>query len=280
MPKQEFTLQTFLHTFSDEYNCFDYIFMARFGSMNCCPKCACTPAKFYRIKKRRCYECGDCGFHLYPVAGTIIQSSNTRLTAWFLAIYMFSVSKNGISSEEVQRLTGVTYKTAWKMTNRIRSLFAEEVSLRGKVEIDESLIGGVARGKRGWGAENKICVFGMVEQNGKVKTVIVPDRKRKTLLPIVKRTVKRGSVIRSDKFRVYRELAVSGYTHLVENGSGTININNMEGYWSNFKKSIRGTHTFVSEKHLQSYLNEYSFRHNRRFGDIFSHIVEKLCNQN
>lgn len=136
--------------------------------------------------------------------------------------------------------------------------------LKGEVHIDESLFGGVAQGKRGWGAENKTCVFGMIERDGRVVTVVVKDRKARTLLPIIQKHVSTNAIVHTDKFKVYRQLTRLGYAHCVKDDRGIINTNAIEGYWGNLKKHIRGTHTSVRPDYLQYYLDEYAFRHNHR----------------
>jgi transposase len=217
-----------------------------------------------------------------------MEGTNTRLTLWFFAIYLFASSRNGVSAKELQRQLGVTYKTAWRMGHCIRELMSQDAAtdLKGVVEVEETLLGGVARGgKRGWGAANKTCLFGMIERDGRVRVVPVENRRGKTLLPLIEQHVqKEGTVVNTDEFRVYNTLEGRGYTHqsVVHSkyqwANGSAHTNSMEGYWSNLKRSIRGTHTFVSPKHLPKYLGEFSFRHNlrKRGGDMFAETLKLL----
>lgn len=172
------------------------------------------------------------------------------------------------------------------MCQKIRSVMTDEETLilKGIVEIDECLIGGKARGKRGWGANNKVCVFGMIEREGKVRLEIVKNRKRETLLPIIHRTVEEKTTIYSDEFKIYRNLNNDGYKHEsichtnYQWSNGDCHTNSMEGFWSNLKKWIRGTHTWVSKKYLRNYLDEFCFRHNRRNESVefvFNEILSK-----
>src|SRR5690606_4441971 len=272
----------FLQRFPNNEVCLETIFNKKYGEMSDCPKCKTKGVKFYKVKNRQCYECGKCGHQLYPLAGTIMHGTTTDLTKWFYAIYLFSTSKNGISSNELKRQLGVTYKCAWRIGHKIRELMElDEIPLSGDVELDESLIGGSAPGKRGWGADNKTCIFGMMERGGRGKIVVVPNRTREVLYPIILKNVEKGATVHTDEFRVYKSLPQFGYKHRnvvhsrrqwIRNGS---HINSIEGYWSNLKKSILGTHTFVTPRHLHKYLNEFSFRHNhRKEGDVFESIIE------
>lgn len=284
-----FTIATFNQQFPNDDACLDYLFKVKFEELKGCPCCGLYEAKYYRVKKRKCYECGICKHQIYPMKGTILEGSTTSLTKWFYAIYLFSVSKNGVSGKELERALGITYRAAWRMGHKIRELMAvdEDKMLSGFVEVDESLMGGKVRGgKRGWGAENKTCLFGMVERGGRVKVLPVPDRTRETLFPIIKDYIVMDSMVYSDELRVYRALPDEGYGHqrVVHSRcqwtNGACHTNSIEGYWSNLKKSILSTHTYVSPQHMQKYLDEFAFRHNHRKGNIFATIMQKIIYKN
>lgn len=98
------------------------MFKQRYGNMSVCPKCGVSEPKYYRIRGRKAFECKDCGNQISPLANTIFHKSNTPLRSWFYVMFMFSVSKNGVSAKEVERTLGVTYKTAWRMAKLVRSL--------------------------------------------------------------------------------------------------------------------------------------------------------------
>jgi len=285
-----FTVADFMKKFPSDDACLEHVFQLRYGGLEACPKCAVIGAKFYRMKKRRCYACGQCGGHIYPLAGTPMHESTTNLTSWFFAIYLFASSKNGVSAKELQRQLGVTYKTAWRMGHKIRELMGRDDTKLGggegggAVEVDESLIGGRAKGKRGWGAGNKTCLFGIIEKGGagRVRVTVVGHRKRRILIPLIQRHVEPGTTVHSDEFRVYRSLPLNGFKHesvchsKYQWKNGECHTNNIEGYWSNLKKSLRGTHTFVSQKHLQAYINEFDFRHNHRGSPMFDAMIGKF----
>ena len=269
-----YTIQDFFKQYPDDDSCLEDLFQRRFGQMEKCPKCG-EKFRYHRVKKRKCYECGSCANQIYPLSGTIMEGSTTSIQSWYYAIYLFSQSKNGVSAKELERQLGVTYKTAWRMGHKIREVMSKEDSkeqLTGIVEVDESMYGGKAKGKRGWGAENKTILFGMVERNGKVKVVTVKNRHQKTLVPIMNNQISKKAVVHTDKYRVYKQLPRLGYKHHIKNNKDVF-TNCIEGYWGNFKKSILGTHTWVSEKHLQSYLDEFAFRHNNRKISIFEMLL-------
>ncbi len=113
-----YTIKQFHKDFPNNDACLEYIFNARFGRDYTCPQCG--KKGFYRVKKRKCYACAWCGYQIHPTSGTIFHKSNTKLTDWFFAIYLMSNSKNGVSATEIQRYLGTTYKTAWRIVNKIR----------------------------------------------------------------------------------------------------------------------------------------------------------------
>lgn len=281
----KFSLREFLKKYPTEDVCLDTMFRLKYGKMPCCPKCAVVDAKFYRVKNRRSFECGECGYQIYPMADTVMQNSVIPINLWFYALFLFVNSKNGISACELQRVLGVTYKTAWKMGHRIRKAMGSGVHppLLGVIEVDETLIGGKAEGKRGWGADNKTCLFGMVERNGKIRVFPVDNRKGETLMPIINENISKGSIINTDENRVYKLLNPEDFKHLFVNHSkrqwavGDKHTNTIEGYWSHFKKSILGTHTFISRQHLQKYLDEFNFRYNNRNAEcVFEELVARI----
>jgi transposase len=144
----------------------------------------------YKVKGRKSYSCSQCGHHVHPRAGTIYHKSSTPLTLWFYAIYLMSSSRCGISAKRLERETGVTYKTAWRMFQQISSMLQEDQApLSGEVEVDETYVGGKRKGKRGRGAAGKTIAIGAVERKGRVVAVTGEDAKATTLLPFIKECV-------------------------------------------------------------------------------------------
>jgi len=185
----------------------------------------------------------------------------------------------GISAKQIQRETGVTYKTAWRMFKQIRTLMSEDISLEGSsVEADETYVGGKdsnkhkRSGKRGRGADSKTPVFGMVERGGRVIARVTKDVKASTIFPIIAERVLPASTVYTDCYTTYDSLSKmpQGYDHHRINHSakvyvmGHVHTNTIEGFWSLLKRGIGGVYHSVSEKYLQSYCDEYSYRYNRR----------------
>jgi transposase-like protein len=183
-----------------------------------------------------------------------------------------NTSKNGVAAREIERQTGVTYKTAWRMMHQIRKLMRPDTStkLGGTVEIDDTYYGGKKEGKRGRGAKGKSKVFGMVEREGEVKAEVVENLKAKTVMPIIQENVEKNSQIYSDELSSYALVTKHDFTHDVvkhaikEYVRGNVHTNSIEGFWSQLKRSIDGTHHWVSPQHLQAYVNEFAWRYSHR----------------
>ena len=266
------TVTQFFKRFPDDESCLNHLFDVRFGQEYECPKCN-KSAKWYRIKAERAYSCGNCGHHLHPTVGTLFAKSRTSLQLWFYAIYLFTTTRHGVSAKELQRQLGVTYKTAWRMGHQIREHMSEvdgEEPLSGHVEVDETYVGGKAKGPRGRGAKNKTIVFGMMERNGDVMTKVVPNVQEKTLVPAIVENVDQGTTISSDELRSYGKLKFYGFKHqTVQHGRGEyvrgeVHVNGLEGYWSYLKRSIRSTHIAVDRQYLENYSKEFEYRWNAR----------------
>lgn len=277
----EFPVREFFARFPDEDACLNHIMNVRFGGTKMdCPSCGSVEVQFHKLRERRVYACPECRYQIAPTANTILHDTRTPLTSWFFAMYLFSTTRHGVSGKELQRQLGVTYKTAWRIGQQIRELagnadFAD--LLQGHVEADEAYIGGKrSGGKRGRGAEGKTIVVGMVERKGNMKTIVVGDVKKATIRPLVNEHVAKGSIVSTDELRSYHLLTEDGYVHgTVSHGKGeyavydyrnqvTHHVNTTEGFWRLFKASIRGTHVHISQKYMQRYLNEFTFRANHR----------------
>ena len=267
----EFTITDFRKMFPDNDACLEAIMHIRYGKLKHCPNCK-KETKFHRVKKRTCYECQWCGYQIYPMKGTIFEKSVTPLSLWFYAIYLMTATRSGVSAKELQRQLGVTYKTAWRIAHQIRSLMGSDFNskLSGKVEIDDTYVGGKGKGKRGRGADIKTPVLGILERKGDVKGHVIRDVKKKTVMPLIKADVLPGSHVNTDEYQSYRSLEKEGYFHdyvrhvADEYVKGDCHIQSIEGFWSRLKNSISGTHIWVSGKYLQNYVNEFAFRYNQR----------------
>lgn len=228
----------------------------------------------HKVKSRKSYSCQFCGHHVHPTANTIYHKSSTSLRTWFHAIYLMASTRCGISAKQLERETGVTYKTAWRMFKQIRKMLEENHEpLSGRVEVDETYIGGYRRGgKKGRAAsEHKTIVAGAVERQGHVIARVIPDIFTRTLEPFVQERVMPSSIVYTDEHTSYRNLNSLGYDHRRIHHTQKIYVigdrhtNSIEGFWSLLKNGIRGVNHSVSAKYLQTYVNEYAFRYNRRF---------------
>lgn len=280
-----YTLKQFHQDFPDDDACLEWLKNNRWPNGIHCKKCD-RVTKHHRLTGKPKYSCQFCGSHVSPLAGTILQKSSTSLYNWFYAMYLMASTRCGVSAKQIERETGVTYKTAWRMYKQIRSMLGEDAALEGSsVEVDESYFGGKRRGKRGRGAAGKSVVVGAVQRGGKVIAKKVENVKAKTLLPFVSERVLPKSVVYTDELLSYNKLEKMGYDHRrIHHASkvyvmGDIHTNSIEGFWSLVKRGISGVYHAVSEKHLQDYLNEYAFRYNRRdnpagmFNEFVSRVV-------
>jgi len=270
--KASITIREFYEQFPTDESCLQHVFDSRFGQGHTCPKCA-KKSNWSRMKATRAFACQWCGHHIHPTAGTPFEDTRTPLQLWFYAIYLFTTSRQGVPAKELERKLGVTYNTAWRMGHQIREHMAAvdgEFPLFGDVEIDETFVGGVKAGIRGRGAKGKTMVFGMLQRNGEVMTKVVPNAKRKTLLPIIQENVSKGATCHTDELTTYRTLDKNGYDHeSVNHGAkeyarGNCHTNSLENFWKHLKGGINGTHIHVSKKHLGKYAKEFEFRFNHR----------------
>jgi transposase len=262
---KRYTINDFNKDFPDDDACLEWLKSYLYPDGIYCKSCGkVTPHS--KLSNIPVYSCNRCGSHAHPMAGTIFERSRTSLKNWFYAIYLMSATRCGISAKQIQRETGVTYKTAWRMFRQIRSLLQEDTpTLTGEVEVDETYIGGKRPGKRGRGAEGKAKVIGAVQRQGKVIARVIPDVKGHTLVPFMIRKVDRKATLYTDEFRSYNYMTRLRIEHdAKEYVRGRIHTNNIEGFWSLLKRGIGGVYHSVSEKYLQSYINEYGFRFNHR----------------
>lgn len=287
VPKQQkYTIKDFDREFPDEDACLEYVKEKRFpGGEVFCLKCNIT-RKHYRVAGRTSYACHACGNHVYPLAGTIFHKSTTPLRTWFLVIRLMASTRVGISAKQIQRETGVTYKTAWRMMKQIRKLMADKVTLSGPVEVDEAEFGGADSNKpKHLRGSRKGIALGMVERGGKVVAQVVTDIKAPTLCNAIAETVEPDSPVFTDLMHSYNPLAVQ-FRHQTVNHSltyvdGYAHTNTIDGFWSLVKRGIKGVYYQVGIDYLQSYLNEYSFRYNRRkiMRPMFSLLAERTVQQ-
>ncbi len=283
----KYTIKDFNKMYPDDEACLNEIFNNRYGHLKSCPSCK-KKTNFYKAKNRKVYACQYCGYQISPLADTIFHKSSTSLRDWFYSIYLFSVSKNGVSAKELERQLGVTYKTAWRIAKHIRQLFVQNKDLLSDtIEIDETYIGGKHKGKRGRGSENKTAVMGLVQRKGNFKAKVVPNTNSYTVQSMMRDNVELGADIVTDEYRSYNVVRKMGFNHQTvchvkeQWANGTIHVNTLEGFWSQLKRSINGTYHCVSPKYLQFYVDEFVYRYNQRLSSfpIFLKLVLSVGKQ-
>lgn len=265
----KYTITQFRAEFPNNDICLDYIFKKKYPAINA-----------YRIKGRKDYADAS-GKQYSPLAGTIFEKSSTPLTTWFEAIFLFSISKNGVSAKELERHFGFTYKTAWRVAKQIRSLMGNESNmLSGVIEADETYIGGYRKG--GHGGKGKVPVLGLVQRGGGVRTK-VSAREAHLVLNHIRKNVAKGSAIMSDQFGVYAKVKKLGYGHDSVNhwkkefGRGETHTNTIEGFWAQLKRGLLGTYNgAISPAYLQSYVNEFSYRYAKPSAQIFEGLMARI----
>ncbi len=271
------TLMELINAFPDEQSCIDHLEKLRWNGNVISPYD--PDSEVYKCKNNQ-YKCRNTNKYFNVRTDTIFEGSKISLKNWFLAIYLFTVHKKGISSYQLATDIGVTQKTAWFMLQRIRyamehTIFVEY--MEGIIECDETFVGGKNKNRhkdkkvqnsQGRSFKDKTPVLGMIERGGKVKCKVVPDTKANSIQPIIRETVREGSIIYSDEWWGYRGLSDKYYHGYVDHGkgqyqNGDICTNTIEGFWSHFKRSMV-TYNHVSRKHMQKYAEEMTFRYNFR----------------
>ena len=249
----------------------------------------CGDARADAIERRGQWQCRSCDYQFSVTAGTIMHRSHLPLRKWFIAIYLMCESRKGMSANQLKRTLGVQYKTAWYLCHRIREAMGNDSfagpTLFGIVEVDETMVGGKARGKGSGYKGNKHWVAGAIERGGRVRIERVPDIRKHTLQDFVRRTVSdEAEAVYTDELRAYIGLDTDTRRHeTVSHGReewvvGDVHTNSVEGVWSLFKRSIAGTFHKMSVKHMDRYLEELEWRFNNRnnphiFRDTLARIM-------
>lgn len=219
----------------------------------------CRSYKIYRISDKR-YRCKRCGYRFHDFTGRWINNLNISFKKWLWIIKLFELE---VSARKIAQQVQLSYPTVLKAVTLIRIAIVANAKdaqdlLNGEIELDETYFGGKRKGKRGRGAYNKVPVFGILERDGTVRVDVVKDVTAESLLSMTVKTVRRGSIVYTDKFRSYDALMFCGYRHLrVDHkkrfATGKVYINALEGFWSYAKERITKFHG-VSKKKFPLYL--------------------------
>ena len=267
-----------------------------------CPHCG--DMKVYKLKgkptskrpvRKGVYKCKSCRKQFTVTVGTLFEGSHVPLNKWLMAVSLMCSSKKGISSHQLHRMLGVTYKTAWFMSHRIRYAMQQKVKgkLTGIIEVDETYVGGKPRRTRydimnrkkfktGRGT-SKTPVVALVQRDGIVKSQVVNRVTGKNLKGFVCKYVDKGSTIMTDEFKSYKMLRKDFNHQFIKHSMGeyvrgNVYTNTVEGYFSLLKRGINGVFHHVSKKHLHRYLTEFDFRYNMRNTDDSDITTKALVN--
>ena len=276
--------------FTDEEDCFKYLFQLRWPNGFVCPKCG--GSEYYMIYKHKRFQCKQCRHQTSVTAGTVFHRSHQPLRILFMAVYLIATSKKGLSAMELRRKLGISgYKTAWLLMQKIRTAMASsgKFLLTQMVEIDETYIGGHREGPRGRGAKDKTLVAIAVETNGStmgrayLKTINSLTMTELELF--VKDHVARATKVSTDGHKSYGSLN-NDYVHIPVKNSKACSksdvLPKVHIVVANLKMWLRGTYNCLPAKHLQRYLDEFVFRFNRRWNlnNIFDKLLVRCVNTN
>ena len=284
-PEYPKDIREFRQRFSTPQACLEYLTQSRWPDGFMCPKCSGTSA--WLNSKRYVFECRHCRRQTSPMAGTLMHRSHVPVQEWFWTAYLVATHTPGISAVQLQRQLGISSDTtAWHMLHRLRKGMVHEnrSHLSGLIEADETIIGGPAKHKRGRGvtaATHKTLVMGAVEvlsdegkkgtryeRAGRVRLSTLDDAGEVSIRHFLTHNIEAGSTLRTDGWRGYSDAALVGYTHRVRVVRTPERAHRVAPHihrvFSNLKTWLTGTHHGVESKYLQSYLDEFVFRFNRR----------------
>ena len=284
------TYREFVQHFPNDNVCAAYLEQLRWPNGFCCPICQTSGEPWRQTRGR--LVCSACRHQTSVTAGTILEKTRTPLTTWFEAAWHLTTAKNGFSAKTLERTLGTSYRTAWAMLQRYRisMVRSERERLTGGVEVDETLVGGVTQGgKRGRGSSKSIVAIAIEVKEpkgfGRVRMRHIPDASSENLQPFICYVVDRSVTVRTDGWKGYNSLSNHKYIHerTVLSSSGDpahVAMPGVHRVASLLKRWILGTHqgSFVPA-HLQSYLEEFTFRFNRRNsrsrGLVFRRLMEQ-----
>ena len=278
MIKQFDNLMPMMEAFPDEQAAIDHLTAIRWKNGAYCPHC--KSEKVYHFSDEKTHKCGDCRKRFSIKVGTIFEDSKLPLRKWFMAIWLITSHKKGISSVQLSKDIGVTQKSAWFMLHRLR--YASKTQsfnrpLQSEVESDETYIGGKEKNKHAWqrtggkqGGKGKTAVLGMLERDGELRTGVTPNLSARSVQTVIRDNVKAGANLITDEHGSFVGLSDQYNHYRVNHSKGEyvrhyiLHTNGIESVWALFKSQIIGTHHWLSPKHMNAYLGEMTWRFNRR----------------
>jgi len=277
-------------TFSTDERCRELLERLRWPEGPVCPRCQKSdPARL--VNSSKLLYCAACDYQFTVTSNTIFHDSHLPLIKWLTATYLLCESRKGMSANQIKRTLGVSYKTSWYLCHRIRAAMkeVEPKPLGGIIEIDETFVGGVHRGKRGRGSDNKEVVIGIKQRGGELRFFKAEDVKSGTLAKFLKENVSpEVEMIMTDEWNAYPKAMMKAGIHGAKHKTikhksgvyvnGDITTNGIESAFSLLKRGIVGTWHKISAKHLAAYLDEMTFRFNRRnsktiFLEVLTHMI-------
>jgi transposase-like protein len=252
-----------------------------------CPKC--SSKKISRVYERGTFDCDNCRYQFSATAGTMFHDSHLPLTIWFYVTFVMCESRKGVSANQIKRMFGISYKTAWYLCHRIRAAMVEanKPKLKGIVEVDETYVGGRGHGKRGRGADHKEVVIGIRQRQGELRFFHAEDVRSGTLERYIRENISEDvEILMTDDLGQYRGVArrmgMQGKHKTIRHKEGwyvmgDVHTNTVESAFSLLKRGVLGTWHRLSAKHLQAYCNEMCFRFNNRKNPyLFRDTILKL----
>lgn len=291
------TLFELQEAFPDELSCIQHLEWVRWKGNVVSP--FDPSSTVYKCKNNQ-YRCKNTGAYFNVRTKTMYENSKIPLRKWFMAVWMVTCEKKGVTSTGLARKIGVSQKTSWLMLMKIRKCFGmkdDEQPFEGEIEVDETFVGGKNKNRhrdkkapkcRGRAFVDKTPVFGMIERGGRLMAQVIDGTSAQQIVPIIHRWVRKNATIYSDEWCAYRDLH-KNYSHeIVDHGrkqykNGNASTNCIEGFWGIFKKGMIGVYQCASRKHMQKYVDEFVYRFNtrkmsdgQRFSDFLTRTNSRL----
>ena len=268
----KYSIRDLKKDFPTEEACLDLVFDTLHSR-----SCSCG-GTYRQIKGRKQYQCSKCRFQIAPTATTIFHKSDTPLSLWYHAIFIFSNAKSGISAKEMERQLGVTYKCAYRILKLIRQALKQgNDKLSGDIETDTGYFGGKHYGGKnneqlGDVMKRKVVVQVAAERGGKIKASVTKDASADAIWNFVRENIKDNSTLLTDGSNRYKMLNRHYSIQSVNHSKGVyskdgVHVNKIETFFSHLKRSIRGTFKSVSKEQMQTYLDAFVFHYNNRHND-------------